>query len=349
MRYRIIAGGLAFAAAAGALTFALHEDQPQLAAEGPRLIASAAAEWPTSAPPREARFSNDGRELATTDASGLVTVRDTSTWRPIARFNHDGGATSVGFSPDGSKLYTAGYDGAVRIWDVRRKALVNRLPISPEALWTLDVSPDGSHIAAAGEDGTIRVLDSRDPKQRLSLRGHEKNVWQVRFSPDGNQLASGSFDRSARLWDTATGEQLKELDGHKQAVVGLAFSPDGRSLATCGDDSTIRIWRVTDGAQTRKIEAGNHVYKVEFSRDGKWLASGRRAFGAIGTLWHQLTGLGGLRTPAHIWRVSDWSAVAALPAADDTPHVSFSGDNHWLVTTGEDNRIRLWRLRATKD
>jgi WD40 repeat protein len=178
-----------------------------------------------------------------------------------------------------------------------------------------------------------------------TLRGHERNIWAVQFSPDGKQLASGSFDHTARLWDSATGKPLKTLRGHEQAVVSLAFSPDGKLLATSGDDSTIRLWRMPDGAALRTVNSGNHTYSVAFSPDGKWLISGGRARGTIGTFWHQKTGSGGMTTPVQVRRRSDMAVVAVLPHPDDVMGTAFSLDGRWLVTSGEDNRFRLWALR----
>lgn len=318
---------------------------PDLVRDGARLDASPAAEWRTTAPPRQAVFSRDGRLLATSDASGRITLRRTADWRPVARFDHPEGATSVAFSRDGATLYSGGYDGKVRSWSVAARSQTGVLNGADGTIWTLDVSPDGSRIAAAGEDAAIHIWKLDQPGIAMTLRGHERNIWAVRFSPDGKQLASGSFDSTARLWESATGKPLKTLQGHEQAVVGLAFSPDGKLLATSGDDSTIRLWDAADGAALRTVDSGNHTYSVAFSPDGQWLASGGRARSAVGTFWHQLTGSGEAATPVHIWRVSDMALVSALPQPDDAMGTVFSADGQWLVTSGEDNRFRLWRLR----
>jgi WD40 repeat protein len=313
--------------------------------DGPQLTGSLAAEWTTAAPARQVAFSPDGHLLATSDASGLIAVRETGSWRPVAKFRHEGGATSVAFGADGKTLLSGGYDGNVRVWDLARHAPARLLQGAGKTIWAIDVSPDGTRVAAGGEDSTIRVWTLNRPAAPMVLRGHERNVWEVRFSPDGKLLASGSFDHQARLWDAATGKSVRTLDGHEQAVVGLAFSPDGKLLATCGDDSTIRFWKVADGAPLTTIPVGNHTYKLAFSGDGRWLASGGRARGAIGTFWHQLTGGRSEATPVRIWRASDGGLVTKLPAIDDIAYVAFSPDGHWLAAAEEDDRIRLWRLR----
>jgi WD40 repeat protein len=108
----------------------------------------------------------------------------------------------------------------------------------------------------------------------------------------------------------------------------------------------IRYWRASDGAALRTVDNGRHVDKVMFSRDGKWLATGGHPHGLIGEFWHQLTGGGGEGDAVRLWRTSDGALVANLPHPDDAYYVAFSPDERWLVTSGEDNRFRLWRLRA---
>jgi WD40 repeat protein len=318
---------------------------PAPTATGERLQASLAASWPAAGPGRQVVFSRDGAMLATSDASGLISVRDGRSWGIIEQLRHPGGATSVAFDQAGRHLFSGGYDGTVREWDLASHALSAIFRGPAKTVWTIDISPDGKRLAAAGEDGVVRVWTLGGASRPEQLRGHTRNVWTVRSSPDGTRLASGSFDDSVRLWDVASGRLVKILSGHTQAVVGLAFSPDGKLLATGADDSTIRLWRTSDGRPLRVIDAGRHVDSVGFSRDGRWLASGGHARGAVGTLLHQVTGGGGEGTPVHLWRTQDAALVLSLPQPDDVMSVAFSADGRWLVTSGEDKMFRLWRLR----
>jgi WD40 repeat protein len=299
-------------------------------------------------PGRQTAFSRDGSMLATASAGGEVLIRRAGNWAPVARFEHAGGATAVAFDFDGRRLFTAGYDGVVRIWDLRARRPAGSRAGAQGTIWTLDVSPDGSLLAAAGEDRTIRIWGVDAPGPPIALAGHERNIWEVRFSPDGKRIASASFDASVRLWDARTGAALKTLKGHTEAVVGLAYSPNGAVVASGSDDSTIRLWRAADGAPLRTIRSGNHVYKLAFSRDGRWLASAGRARGGVGTLWHQLTGAGAEASPVRLWRSSDWAMVAALRHPDDAMYVAFSRDGKRLVTSGEDGKFRLWRLSGRR-
>jgi WD40 repeat protein len=319
--------------------------EPTSVATGPRMSASVVASWPTAGPARQAAFSPDGRVAALGDASGAIVLRDTRSWQTVGQLRHPGGATALHFGKDARHLFSAGYDGTIREWDLAQRAAVRVLKGSPATIWTLDISPDGKRLAAAGEDAVIRIWNLDAPTKPAELRGHTRNVWEVRFSPDGKRLASCSFDYSVRLWDAEHLLAVKTLAGHRQSCVGLDYSPDGQILASGGDDSTIRYWRASDGAPLRTINNGRHVDKLAFSPDGQFIASGGHPHGEVGELWHEVTGGGGEGNAVRVWRTKDGALAANLPHPDDVYWVAFSPDGRWLVTSGEDNRFRLWRLR----
>lgn len=336
------------ASAIAALFYFTGARSPELASQGPFLKAALEQEWSgDGAPARQTAFSADGALLAITSAGGRVTIRRTRDWSVAGELTHPGGATAVAFARDGARLFTSGYDGVVRVWDLATRSQVAALEGAQGTVWSVDPSPDGQRLAAAGEDRIIRIwpLSGGAPVQ---LRGHERNVWEVRFSPDGRRLASGSFDSTLRIWDSASGAALHILTDHGQAVVGLDYSPDGRLIATGSDDSTIKFRRAEDGAPLRTVDSGNHVYKVAFSPDGRWLAASGRARAGLGAIWHGLTGAGSGATPARLWRVSDGALVDLLPHPEDVMYTALSPDGSRLVTSSEDGVARLWRLRESR-
>lgn len=323
---------------------ACSSSDPDPAKSGPRVEAALAAVWPAAGPARQTAFSPDGTLLATSDASGAIDIRSTRDWKLVERLKHPGGATALHFGTDVTHLFSAGYDGTIREWNLARHATIRTFKARGATIWTIDISPDGKRLAAGGEDSIIRVWNIDEPGPPAELRGHTRNIWEVRFSPDGKRLASCSFDYSVRLWDAERFRALKTLAGHQQSCVGLDYSRDGKLLASGGDDSTIRYWRASDGAPLRTVDNGRHVDKLAFSPDGQFIASGGHPHGELGELWHEVTGGGGLGDAVRIWRTKDGALVANLPHPDDVYWVTFSRDGRWLVTSGEDNRFRLWRL-----
>jgi WD40 repeat protein len=108
----------------------------------------------------------------------------------------------IAFSPDGSRVVSAGNDGTVRVW-------------------TTTGGPD------------------HDP---VVLRGHQGLVWSVAFSPDGRWVVSSSNDNTVRVWTTTGVSDPIVFRGSGASMEGVAFSPDGRRLAAARGDGTVRVW-----------------------------------------------------------------------------------------------------------
>jgi WD40 repeat protein len=292
---------------------------------------------------REMAFLPDGL-IAATGTDGRIELM-TPAGEVRTTLIHEGGASPLAASPDGTMLVSGGYDRTARIWRLADGRQIGTLGGHGGTVWSLAWSPDGRWIATAGEDKLIRIWRAADFALVHTLSGHELNIWAVRFSPDSRLLASGSFDHSVRLWDVASGRLIRRLAGHDQAAVTVAFSPDGTMLASGGDDSTVRLWRIADGAQLKVLTGGSeHVYAVAFSADGRWLASGGRARSGFWTLWHQLTGQSPKGPAVRLWRIPDGALQATLEASDDVMALAFSPDGVLLATASADGSNMFWRL-----
>ena len=151
-------------------------------------------------------------------------------------------AAELEFSPDGSRLATAGNPaataGSVRVSET--KAFV----------WD----------AATGE-----LL--------LTLSGHRDQVTDVHFSPDGSRIATGSGDTTAAIWDAETGERLLELRGHEPGPLFTYFGPDGTRLLTTDTAGALRLWD-REPEESSSASLRQTICGAVFSPDGSFVAGG---------------------------------------------------------------------------
>ena len=121
---------------------------------------------------------------------------------------------SVAFSPDGTRLLTAGRDAQVRTWEVATGyALAGTVPAHMYTINHLAFSPDGRYLASCSLDKSIKLWDSATMTllrvlDRTRAAGHGTSVNRLVWPGTENRLVSCSDDRSLAVWQlTVSSEQ----------------------------------------------------------------------------------------------------------------------------------------------
>lgn len=204
--------------------------------------------------------------------------------------------SSIGFSPDGKYAVTSAHSSD----DSRAQNLIvldlASNPAKPAVIYSQALgaptrrvvfSPKGSLIAG-GMGKQVLIADYRKPAEKPALlSGHEAAVWEVAFSPDGKTLASVAPDGRCLLWDVTTRKQKGEVSASVRGRIFSVAWSSANVLALGGEDGWVAMWRMTaQGLQDGDAHAfPGHlgpVWGVQFSPDGRQLASWTRTLGGAG-------------------------------------------------------------------
>jgi WD40 repeat protein len=184
-------------------------------------------------------YAPDGRLLAATGASGVLTGWDLGTNAPRYRTGTGQGAIlDVAFSPSGAVIATAGANHTVKLLDSATGEEIASLAGHTGTVEAVAFSRDGRWLASAGSDRTILVWDvvSRVPMAVLS--GHEAPVHALAFTADGD-LLSGGNDRRIIRWsldqDRAAARICREVGRGLSRAEWAAYLPGTSYRPICVD------------------------------------------------------------------------------------------------------------------
>jgi WD40 repeat protein/Flp pilus assembly protein TadD len=256
---------------------------------------------------------------------------------------------AVAFSPDGTHLACASFDGTATIWDTATwrtlHVLENPDPATESGkrrVFDVAFSPAGDVLAMASLEGNVILWDVASGKYQRSLRGHANGVSSVCFSPDGRTLASGSFDNTIRLWNTATWRELTRLAPAADFnPPSLAFSPDGSQLLGAG--GSVLLWStqaVADSPADRLVAqlAALRDGPVDFQRRMRMISENPRLHEALAVLQQlrpdDVQIEAALAAASANWHASREHWRESVEAFERLQHISPAAPQDWLRTPG---------------
>jgi WD40 repeat protein len=145
-------------------------------------------------------------------------------------------------------------------------------------------SGDGQ-LLAVGQERGINLFDPITGKPVFPFKRTVAPVPSLAFTPDNHGLVSaGASDPVLKIWDVAADTPVFEIRHDSQPNGSVAISRDGRRVASqgrdqAGGDHMVKVWEVDWEAKTytefRTLKGHmGYVWKVAFSPDGRYLASG---------------------------------------------------------------------------
>ncbi|KAK6351443.1 hypothetical protein TWF718_004603 [Orbilia javanica] len=323
-------------------------------------------------------ITSDGKHIAC-GFGRVIDIHDIVNGRHIAGFiGHIEAVFAIAFSLDGKYVASAS-DSSVNLWDATTGSLQKSFKVTAHSngwpVTALVFLNDRSNQIATASYDTINVWDTRTGEHQAKLNGHSSLARVAAFSPDGKLITTGSSHSCAiKIWnitDVEAQQQRSQQNAHLTRVKALRISLDGKMTAS-SSNSKINLWNPITGNLWKTLaRMCTNSLALEFSLDGKLVASGVTYYGTI-AIWDSVTGshkmnldsdlrtfisvafspdnkqivAGSVSGVAAIWEIATgklrWK-FGGRPSP--VTAVIFSPDGNWVASGSDHSTINLWDLR----
>uniref|UniRef100_A0A8D0CXN0 DNA excision repair protein ERCC-8 n=1 Tax=Sander lucioperca TaxID=283035 RepID=A0A8D0CXN0_SANLU len=251
----------------------------------------------------------------------------------------------------------AGLDDPLRLRRAESTRRVLSLKLNPDrdvdrihgnGINTIDIEAiEGRYMLSGGADGVIVVYDLENYSGKLQYTFLLHPLETVQWYPyDTGMFVSSSFDKTMKVWDTETLKpaEVFQFEGN---VYSHHLSPIARkhSLIAVGTkEPKIQLCDLKSGSRIHVLQGHRaEVLSVRWSPRYEHILATASADSKV-KVWDVRRASGSLFTlDQHNGDKSKASSEAVNTAHDGRVNgLCFTGDGLYLLTTGTDDRMRLW-------
>jgi WD40 repeat protein len=221
----------------------------------------------------KARFSPDGRTLATISVDETVRIWDPESGGQLMVLEGAGGPlVDVAFHPGGRQLVTTTTSGSLQSWNLDGAPSQPTFRLPDGSATVAAFSPDGSKLLIAGS--RAQLLDVATGMPVLELRDVQAQSCCAEFRPDGKTVLTSGSGSTVRVWDIVHPRRTLELHIREGGVTEAGFNSNGRSVLTTGP-VLWTLWDAVTGKRLHEIKRAAEAIGAAFDSSGNLVVAER--------------------------------------------------------------------------
>jgi WD40 repeat protein len=181
------------------------------------------------------------------------------------------GGAILDAAADGERIITGGDDGKVVATDAAGASHTIATDVRRRWIDHVALAPGGAIAWSAGKEAHVHT-DMRSVKGAKHVFEAPSTVGALAFAPKGLRLAVAHYN-GASLWFPNAARAEPETLIWRGSHLAATFSPDGRFLVTSMQEPALHGWRLADRQDMRMQGYAARVRSLDWTADGKWLAS----------------------------------------------------------------------------
>ena len=198
-------------------------------------------------------FSHDSKRLLAGSGmpsrDGELHVFNVDNGKQLLRIEkaHDDVVYSAKFSPDASRIASAGADKYLRTFDASSGKQLRRFEGHTNYVLGVAWKSDGQTLATAAADNTVKIWDVETADQKRTVSNFKRHITSLTFSGNSDNVFCVCGDRTTRMLRISNGGTVRTFNGASHWLHCGVLSADGRIAAAGDADGNVLLWDTTNG------------------------------------------------------------------------------------------------------